>query len=240
MKCEGIRYPNQENVMCMHIHVCVYMHRWRYILIHVGLYTQHRSGNSKGKLCGFCHATKGFFTLKVNTWFVTHYSLNLYSCLKIEAPELFKKKLGSTGASRQVPLNWVWDIHVKSSQKTVMTFALTFWTCVYFWTHSNSHNWYKSKCSNKQFWRARIECLYLQSNLIQLHSRPVGLCSRNSYNESSDKETATVNQRCAWSNLKDCPIRSTTKDLSGLIAFKMSGCYPKEHCSRTMWILSFL
>lgn len=71
--------------------------------------------------------------------------------------------------------------------------------------------------------------LYLQSNLVQLHSRLVGLCLLNSYNESSDKETAAVSQKCAWSSLKDWPSRGTNKDSPGLIAFKMSGCYPKEH-----------
>lgn len=48
--------------------------------------------------------------------------------------------------------------------------------------------------------------LYLQSNLVQLHSRVVGLCMLNSYNESKDKETATVDQKCAWSSLKNWSI----------------------------------
>lgn len=66
------------------------------------------------------------------------------------------------------------------------------------------------------------------------------LCLLNLYNESSDKETTTVDQKCAWSSLKDWSMRSTNKDLPGLITFQMSGGYSKRALFGTMWILSFL
>lgn len=59
--------------MRMHIcMVCVYIHTKVCMSICRIIYT---TGKSKGKLCGFCQATRAFFIPKGNTWFVT-YSLN--------------------------------------------------------------------------------------------------------------------------------------------------------------------
>lgn len=85
------------------LHVCLGM--WRYIwILCAGLYTSRSSGKIKGKLCGFCHTTVASLSRKGNAWFVTHESLSV--CLKI-------------GALLQVPLNEVWDLHIKSSQGMV-------------------------------------------------------------------------------------------------------------------------
>lgn len=77
-----------------------------------------------------------------------------------------------------------------------------------------------------------------QSNLVQLHSWLVGLCFLNSYNKNGGKKTAIVSQKCTWSSLKDWPITSINKNLLGLRAFHMSGCYFRAS-SGTMGTLSF-